>query len=82
MPLSIRNQLAEKLAREIAKVTGENITQVIIHSLEERLTLLNKHRRDSDTFREIMEISNRCSAIPDRDTRAVDEILGYNEIGV
>jgi hypothetical protein len=31
---------------------------------------------------EILKISKRCSAIPDRDQRSADEILGYDSVGV
>ena len=34
MALSIRNPLAEKLAREVAAISGENITQAIIQARE------------------------------------------------
>lgn len=81
MPLSIRNQRAEQLAREVASVSGENITQAIIHALEERLEKLKGRRKVKDTFNKIMAISKRCSAIPDQDKRPADEILGYDESG-
>ena len=82
MPLSIRNQRAEQLAREVASVSGENITQAIIHALEERLERLRGRRKVKDTDNEIMNISKRCSAIPDQDKRSADEILGYDDSGV
>ena len=37
--------------------------------------------KSDETFQAIMEISKRCSALPTRDYRSEDEILGYNEIG-
>ena len=37
MPLSIRNPRAEQLAREVAALSKENLTQAIIRALEERL---------------------------------------------
>ena len=40
MALSIRNPRAEKLAREVAAESGENLTEAIIHALEERLERL------------------------------------------
>ena len=82
MALSIRNPRAEKLARKIAAITGENITQVIIHSLENHIERLRGQRIYPDTLKEIMDISSRCSSIPDIDKRTPDEILGYNKIGV
>lgn len=30
---------------------------------------------------ELLEIGRRCAALPDRDHRGADEILGYNESG-
>ncbi|MGA1871048.1 MAG: type II toxin-antitoxin system VapB family antitoxin [bacterium] len=44
MALSIRNPRAEHLAREIASETGENITQAVLHALEERLEKLHGRR--------------------------------------
>jgi len=35
----------------------------------------------NDTAERLMEISRRCSALPDLDTRSANEILGYDEIG-
>ena len=82
MPLSIRNPRAEKLARELAAESGENITQAIIHALEERLERIRGRRTATDTAAEIMVISKRCSQIPDQDERSPDEILGYDPTGV
>ncbi len=82
MPLSIRNPRAEKLAREVAAISEENLTQAIIHSLEERLERLQGRRTSVDIAEEIIKISKRCSSLPDQDTRTPDEILGYDKIGV
>jgi antitoxin VapB len=81
MALSIRNALAEKLARDVAKESGESMTQAIIHSLEDRLEKLKGRRDPIDLLKEIREIGNRCAALPDIDQRSADEILGYNENG-
>ena len=82
MPLSIRNQKAEKLARELAAESGETITQAITLALEERLARMRGRSTTIDLMEEIMKISKRCSAIPDKDQRSADEILGYDAIGV
>ena len=81
MAISIRNEHAERLAREVARESGENLTQAIIHSLEERLQRLRGRRNISNLEKEIMNISRRCSALPNLDTRSPDEILGYNKEG-
>ncbi|MBW1766894.1 MAG: type II toxin-antitoxin system VapB family antitoxin [Deltaproteobacteria bacterium] len=82
MALSIRNPKAEKLARELAAESGENITQAITHSLEERLQRLRGRSTAIDLFEEIMKISKRCSEISDQDQRSPDEILAYGPAGV
>lgn len=82
MALSIRNEKAEKLAREVAAISGENLTQAIVHSLEERLERLRGRRTTVDLFEEIMNISERCRSLPDKDMRSPEEILGYNSSGV
>ncbi len=81
MALRIRNALAENLAREVAKESGETMTQVIIQALEDRLEKLRGRREPKNLLREIREIGNRCAALPDIDHRSADEILGYNKNG-
>ena len=82
MALSIRNTRAEKLAREVSAESGESLTEAIIHALEERLERLRGKRTLTDTAREILKISKRCSSLPDIDTRSPDQILGYNQNGI
>ena len=82
MALSIRNSKTEKLARELAAESGENITQAITRALEERLQRLRGRSAAIDLAEEIMKISKRCSEIPDHDQRCPEEILGYGPTGV
>lgn len=81
MALSIKNDMAERLVRQVANETGESLTEAIIHSLEERLERLKGRRSAPDLVETLRGISQRCSSLPDRDTRSADEILGYNDIG-
>jgi len=81
MAISIKNDRAEKLAREVATETGESLTDAVIHSLEERLERLKGRRSAPDLAETLMAISRRCSVLPDLDTRDADEILGYDEKG-
>ena len=82
MAINIRDPKTEKLARELAAETGETITQAINQALEERLERLRGRSTAPDLVEEILKISKRCSAIPDRDQRSADEILGYDSVGV
>lgn len=81
MGISIKNDRAETLARQVARETGESLTDAIIHSLEERLERLKGRRSAPDLAETLMSISRRCSSLPDLDTRDADEILGYDENG-
>lgn len=81
MAISIRNPIAENLARKVANESGESMTQAIIHSLEDRLEKLQGQRNPDNLLQEIKEIGSRCASLPDIDSRSADEILGYNENG-
>lgn len=81
MPLNIKNDEADRLARALAKQTGESITDAVIHALRERLS--RQRRRCPKSLKEqLHSIGMRCATLPDLDTRPGDEILGYNQIGV
>ncbi len=82
MPLSIKERAAERLARELAERTGETITEAVIKALRERLTREEGRQLVPDLKEEILAIGRRCAALPDRDTRSADEILGYDERGL
>jgi antitoxin VapB len=83
MPLSIKNEAAETLARQVANETGESITQAIQKSLEERLQrLLVKRRANRLVAEQIADLLRRVDALPTLDSRSPDEILGYDEHGL
>ncbi|MBL0715617.1 MAG: type II toxin-antitoxin system VapB family antitoxin [Desulfosarcina sp.] len=82
MALSIRNPKTEKLARELAAESGETLTRAITQALEERLERLRGRSTTTDFVEELLRISMRCRAIPDKDQRTADEILGYGSAGV
>lgn len=82
MALSIKNSETERLARLIAKQTGETLTQAIEQSLRERAERLHRDRRQKATSASVEEILRRVDALPDLDIRSEDEILGYDEHGL
>lgn len=81
MTLSIKNPRAERLARELARSTGENLTQTVIHALEASLAKVRSERSDRRLEFALHTIAGRCSALPDRDSRGPDQILGYDHQG-
>lgn len=75
MAISIRNPKAEQLAQAVAELSGESLTQAIIHALEERLDRLRSRGSAVTLQKEILKISRRCSMLPDLDQRTPDETL-------
>lgn len=82
MPISIKNEETEALARELAKETGESITEVIKKSLQDRLLRVRGRRRAKRLPEEVEDILQRMDALPTLDSRPEDEILGYDEHGL
>lgn len=80
--LNIKNPEADRLARELAKRLNESITEVIIEALREKL-LREKGKKELPQMKEmLLQIGERCSLLPDIDTRSTEEILGYDDYGL
>lgn len=82
MPISIKNDETEQLARELAKETGETITEVIKKALQDRLQRVRGRRHARRLPEEVADILQRMDALPTLDHRTEDEILGYDESGM
>ena len=82
MALSIKNPEADRLARRLAGITGETLTEAVLNSLRERLARHGGSSRAEILKEEILAIGRRCATLPVLDDRAQDEILGYDENGL
>ena len=82
MALNIRNSETEKLAEALAKLTGETKTEAVKQALQDRLARLRRERARRRLADELDEIALHCARLPVRDSRAPDEILGYDEHGL
>jgi antitoxin VapB len=82
MPLSIKDREADRLARTLAKETGETITEAVKGALRERLARTRAKQQGRRLADELDEIAKRCAALPILDPRSPDEILGYDEKGL
>jgi antitoxin VapB len=82
MPISIKNQETEVLARKLADLTHESITTAVHKSLEERYARLSKRRPGISLGDELRAIAARCASRPIISTMSDDEILGYDDNGV
>lgn len=81
MALNINDVKAERLARELAKERGTTVAGAVVAALEDALRRTRDRKLAPSTRDAILEISERCSTLPDLDTSTADEILGYNERG-
>jgi antitoxin VapB len=83
MALSIKDPETDRLAREVAALTGESLTKAVRSSLTERLDREKRRRAGGKTLAERLdELAKECAALPDYDTRSPDEIIGYDENGM
>lgn len=84
MALNIRNPETEKLASELARVTGETKTEAVTRALRDRLNRLRRERRKKGRrlADELDDIALHCAALPVYDARPADEILRYDENGI
>lgn len=82
MALSIKDPEADRLARELARQTGETLTEAIVTALRERLNR-QKRRRTLPARREkLRALRLSMRDLPVLDARPAEEILGYDEKGM
>jgi antitoxin VapB len=82
MPLSIKNDETERIARQLADLTGETITGAVHAALAERYDRLKRARSKRSLATELTEIALRCAQRPTVSSLSDDEILGYDDSGV
>jgi antitoxin VapB len=84
MALNIKSAETDRLARELAELTGESITDAVSGALRLRL---EQEQHERDVLRRerlkaaLNDIRRRTSKLRALDPRSDDEILGYNELG-
>jgi len=82
VPISIKNVETEQLARELARETGETITEVIKRSLQDRLQRVRGRRHARELPEQVEDILERMDALPTLDERGRGRILGYDQEGI
>jgi antitoxin VapB len=78
MVLSIKSARADQLARDLAALTGESITEAVVASLEARLDVEQRRRRALG-LSDIVERFRRLTVVDQRDP---DDIIGYDPDGL
>jgi antitoxin VapB len=82
MAFSIKSPDADRLARRLARLSGESLTAAVIVALRERLERLESRTLGRSLADELDVIARRCAALPVVDGRSADQIIGYDEHGV
>ncbi|HEX8670565.1 MAG TPA: type II toxin-antitoxin system VapB family antitoxin [Longimicrobium sp.] len=82
MALNIKNPHTERLAHLLAEATGESLTEAVTVALRERLASVSRARDVDGIIRSVERIQAMVAALPVRDSRTPDEILGYDEYGL
>lgn len=82
MPISIKNDQTERLARKLAEITGETLTEAIRAAVAERYDRIRRARSGHSLADELNAIALRCAQRPVISELSDDEILGYDESGV
>jgi antitoxin VapB len=81
--LSLKDPETDRLAREVAKLTGESLTEAVRTALAERLERERRKRgRARSLVERLNEIARHCASLPDYDTRTPDEMIGYDDKGM
>lgn len=82
MPISIKNPATEELARKLASLTGESLTDAIRHAVDEKYQRLCRKRAALPAASELKVIALRCASRPAVSELTADQILGYDESGI
>jgi len=81
MALSIKHDEADRLARALARETGETLTEAVVTALRERLGRVRRPRRAQRVRADIQAIQKRVAKLPVIDPRSADEIIDFDEHG-
>jgi antitoxin VapB len=82
MALNIKNAETERLAHLLADATGESLTEAVTIAVRERLAAVRRMSCRDEMLAGVTRLQEMVRALPIRDTRTEDEILGYDEFGL
>jgi antitoxin VapB len=82
MVLSIKDAETDQLARQLARLTGQSITETVKAALRERLQHEQRRRGKRLDRAKISRIVADIATLPVVDNRPPDELVGYDEFGL
>jgi len=71
MSLNIKNKDAHKLAEQLARITGENMTEAVTKALRERLERVRR-RADTPLSVRLLQIGKDCASHLSEPLRTID----------
>lgn len=82
MSLNIKNEETYKLVQQLAKITGESLTEAVTEAVRERLERVRGKRKGSLSDR-LLRIGKDCAARLKEPYRSIDhDALLYDEKGL
>jgi len=83
MPLSIKDDQSNELARRLAGLTGETITTAVKEALRERLARESGRRGKAGQAMRLLELGRRCAGHVPKTAHSLDHgDLLYDEQGL
>ena len=85
MAIRIKDAETDRLARRLAALTGERITDAVRTALRERIEREERARgrpQRKASVEEVLAIARQIAEAPCLDDRSDDEILGYDDRGL
>ena len=82
MVLSIKDPEADRLARNLAALTGESLTEAVKAALRDRLAREQRRRGKRLDRAKLDAIVASIAALPVVDDRSPDELIGYDDFGL
>ncbi len=82
MSLNIKNEETHRMAKQLARATGESMTEAVSEAIRERLERVRK-KSEKDPVERIMKIARECGPLWKEPYRSIDhgELL-YDEKGL
>ena len=85
MGMNIKDPQAHSMAKELANLTGQSLTDAVKMALHQALAQVKASQvtpQPRPLVERLNEIALRCAALPDCDPRTPEEILGYDDSGL
>ena len=82
MALNIKDPETDRLARQLARMAKETITEAVKVALRDRLERERRRRGKKIDWTLLRKQQQQIARLPVADTRKVDELLDYDESGL